>query len=139
VRLNAAEALSPGNCMTRVLKPGGSQEASEAKAIRNSRLGYFSYATWFPILLLVLAVGGAAQQDRKIIKKVNPEYPLIAKKLNLQGTVRVEITIAPEGSVTSIALLGGNPVLSQAVEEAVKQWKYASAPEESKKILEFKF
>jgi hypothetical protein len=70
--------------MTSVLKPSGSQQVGEAKAIRNSRLGFFSYATWFPLLLLVLAVGGAAQQDRKIIKKVNPEYPLIAKKLNLQ-------------------------------------------------------
>jgi protein TonB len=99
----------------------------------------FSYVTWLFILVLALALGSAAQQDRKVIKKINPDYPLIAKKLNLQGTVRVEITIAPEGSVSSIAILGGNPVLSQAVEEAVKQWKYASAPEESKKILEFKF
>jgi len=125
--------------MTHILLAGGSEELGETKAICKSRLDLFSYVTWLFILVLALAQRSAAQQDRKVIKKINPEYPLIAKKLNLQGTVRVEITIAPEGSVSSIAILGGNPVLSQAVDEAVKQWKYASVPEESKKILEFKF
>ena len=53
--------------------------------------------------------------------------------------MRVEITIALEGTVKSVTTLGGNPVLSQAVEDAVKQRKYSSGPAETNKILEFKF
>lgn len=86
-----------------------------------------------------MSVVSGAQQDRRLIRKVDPQYPALAKRLKLEGTVRVEITIALEGTVKSVTTLGGNPVLSQAVEDAVKQWKYSSGPAETKKILEFKF
>lgn len=58
--------------------------------------------------------------------------------MNMTGTVKVEITVAADGSVNEVKTLGGNPVLAAAVEDAVKQWKYTSGPAETKK-LEFKF
>lgn len=96
------------------------------------------------VLVLILVVvffpaGSRSQENRKLIKKVDPVYPDLARKMNMTGTVKVEITIATDGSVKDVKTLGGNPVLVQAVEEAVKQWKYASGPEETKKALEFKF
>lgn len=97
------------------------------------------------VLALVLSLGAVlfparsrSQENRKLIKKVDPVYPDLARKMNMTGTVKVEITIGTDGSVKDVKTLGGNPVLVQAVEEAVKQWKYASGPEETKKA-EFKF
>lgn len=91
------------------------------------------------LILVSFPVGSRGQENRKLIKKVDPVYPELARKMNMTGTVKVEITIAKDGSVTGVKTLGGNPVLVQAVEEAVKEWKYASGPEETKKALEFKF
>ena len=91
------------------------------------------------VVLLFFAAVGQGQENRKLIKKVDPVYPDLARKMNMTGTVKVEITIGTDGSVKDVKTLGGNPVLVQAVEEAVKQWKYANGPEETKKALEFKF
>lgn len=91
------------------------------------------------LILVSFPAGSWSQENRKLIKKVDPVYPDLARKMNMTGTVKVEITIAKDGSVTDVKTLGGNPVLVQPVEEAVKQWKYASGPEETKKALEFKF
>ena len=79
------------------------------------------------------------QESRKLIKKVDPVYPDLARKMHMTGTVKVEISIATDGNVHEVKLLGGNPVLAAAVEDAVKQWKYASGTAETKKALEFKF
>jgi protein TonB len=90
-------------------------------------LGTFSYAQTQEV------------QGRKLVKKVEPEYPDLAQKLRLRGFVKVELTIATDGSVRNVTVLGGNPVLAQAVTDAVKQWKYAPASTETKTNLEFKF
>jgi TonB family protein len=92
------------------------------------------------ISVLFFSPGGSrGQETRKLIKKVDPVYPDLARKMNMTGTVRVEISIATDGSVHDVQILGGNPVLAAAVEDAVKQWKYASGQAETKKALEFKF
>jgi protein TonB len=97
----------------------------------------------FVFLMFVLLCAGSPpawpQEGRKLVKKVDPAYPELAQKMNLRGAVKVEIVIAANGSVQNVTVLGGHPVLSAAVADAVKQWKYASGPEETKKILEFKF
>jgi TonB family protein len=66
-------------------------------------------------------------------------YPHLARKMNMTGTAKVDISIATDGSVQDVQILGGNPGLAAAVEDAVKQWKYASGPAETQKTLEFKF
>jgi TonB family protein len=90
------------------------------------------------VILLFSSVSGRGQEGRKLIKKVDPVYPELARKMNLTGTVKVEISIGADGVVKEVRTLGGNPVLVAAVEDAVKQWKYASGASEIKK-LEFKF
>jgi len=94
-----------------------------------------------PLLLLGLmfsVAGGSAQENRKLLKKVEPVYPDLARRMNMTGTVKVEITVSADGNVNEVKTLGGNPVLAAAVEDAVKQWKYAAGVAETKK-LEFKF
>src|SRR4051794_39370561 len=63
--------------------------------------------------------------DRKIITRVEPEYPETLKRLYIGGVVRVEVVVAANGKVDGTQLLGGNPILGQSAMKAVRQWKYA--------------
>ena len=82
---------------------------------------------------LFVAVTGAAmrasaqESDRRVITRVEPEYPDALKKLYIGGVVRVEVEVAPNGAVKNVKLLGGNPILGQSTMKAVKSWKYAPA------------
>ena len=76
---------------------------------------------------------------RKIVSKVSPNYPEIAKRMNLTGTVKVMATIAPNGNVKSVQPVGGSPVLLQAAQDAVYKWRFAPATAESKEIIELHF
>lgn len=76
----------------------------------------------------VLAVNrGEDSGQRKLLTRVEPEYPETLKRLNIGGTVRLRITISPKGTVENVDLLGGNPILGEAAIAAVKQWVYAAA------------
>lgn len=89
----------------------------------------------------LIGVGSVANGDsagRKIKTKVAPQYPELAKKMHVSGSVRLELLIAANGQVKSVKPLGGHPLLIDAAESAVKQWRYESGPEASE-IVEFKF
>ena len=90
---------------------------------------------------LVFSANGTAQapaaETRKVKTKVDPEYPELARRLNLKGIVRVQVTVAPGGAVKEVKELGGNPVLLDALIRAVRKWKYEPADKES--VLEVKF
>jgi len=80
------------------------------------------------------AVGARAAQtyessaeERKVISRVDPDYPDALKKLYIGGVVRVEVQVAPNGTVKSTKLLGGSPILGQSTMKAIRQWKYAPA------------
>ena len=76
---------------------------------------------------------------RKIVRKVMPTYPDIAKRMKLTGSVKILATVEPDGSVKTIQPMGGSPVLIQAAEDAVYKWKFASAGAESRELLELHF
>jgi protein TonB len=77
--------------------------------------------------------------NRKVKSKVAPMYPELAKHINLAGVVKVEVTVAPNGSIKSARLIGGHPVLGDAALDAVRKWRYEAAPGESTGVLEFRF
>ncbi len=80
-------------------------------------------------LFVVIGVAQTSEQesDRKILTRVQPDYPDELKKLYIGGIVRVEVQVAANGSVKNVKLLGGNPILGQSTMKAVKSWKYAPA------------
>jgi outer membrane biosynthesis protein TonB len=51
----------------------------------------------YPAILLALATSASGQEARKAVSKPTPRYPEVAKRLNLVGTVKVEIVIGPMG------------------------------------------
>jgi len=63
----------------------------------------------------------------KLIKEVNPIYPEAAKANGVQGTVKLHVILAKDGSVRQAELVSGDPLLVQAAIDAVKQWRYRPA------------
>jgi TonB family protein len=76
---------------------------------------------------------------RKVKSKVSPAYPELAKRMSVSGKVKIEVVITPDGRVKSTRVVGGHPLLVQACQDAVKEWKFAAAPEETTQIVEFEF
>jgi TonB family protein len=76
---------------------------------------------------------------RKIKTKVTPAIPELARRMNITGKVKVEVVIAPDGRVKSSRAIGGHPVLVQSCLDAIKEWKFEPAPEESTQMVEFDF
>ena len=103
----------------------------------------------FLILFLALVTAAASTtlaqdpdtspHDRKIVRKVIPSYPELALRLQISGVVKLWVTVAPNGSVKSIEPMGGNPLLIKAGQEAVTNWKFASAPDETRELVELHF
>lgn len=81
----------------------------------------------------------AQTSTRKIKVSVPPEYPELARKMNIQGVARVLLTVAADGKVTGVKELGGNPVLVAALVQAVRKWKYEAADRESEIEVRFEF
>jgi TonB family protein len=77
--------------------------------------------------------------DRKVLSRVDPDYPDALKKLYIGGIVRVEVVVAPNGSVKSTKLLGGSPILGQSTMKAIKQWKYAPAAADETLTVKIEF
>jgi protein TonB len=71
----------------------------------------------------VVRVGGALQAP-ELIKRVEPDYPLLARQARLTGLVIVEAMVDPQGRVSSVRPLRGSPLLVDAAVEAVRQWVY---------------
>jgi TonB family protein len=83
--------------------------------------------------------GTTDDSKRKVKSKVAPAYPELAKRMNVTGKVKIEVVIAPDGHVKSTRVIGGHPLLVQACQDAVKEWKFVAAPEESTQVVEFEF
>ena len=64
-------------------------------------------------------------QESKLIFKVEPIYPEEAKRLGLNGIVRLRVTINEEGQVYRIVAQAGHPMLIQAAFDAVTKWRYS--------------
>ncbi len=103
------------------------------------------------VLLTVVAmaagvgVAGLRAQDgqneivRRAKNRVQPAYPDLARKMNITGTVKVEVVVAPNGTVKEAKVVGGHPVLANAALDAVKKWRFEPAAVESSGVVDFKF
>ena len=76
---------------------------------------------------------------RKAKTKVAPVYPDVARRMSVTGTVKLAVVVAPNGTVKSAKVIGGHPVLVNAAVDAMKRWKFETAPTESSGVVEFTF
>jgi len=67
---------------------------------------------------------GGSVQAALLINKVQPVYPPLARQTRISGTVRLHALISKNGTVTSLEVLSGHPLLVRAAMDAVQQWRY---------------
>jgi len=85
------------------------------------------------------ASSAPVEGPRRVERNIPPEYPEIAGRMKLTGTVQVEAVVRPDGTVKEVRTLGGHPLLADSVARAVKQWRYQTAPKETEEIVKFTF
>jgi TonB family protein len=73
------------------------------------------------------ALAEAAREERKLIHRVEPEYPSDARARHIEGTVVLDTEIQANGQVGTVLVVSGDPLLSEAAIRAVKQWRYEPA------------
>ena len=83
--------------------------------------------------------GTTDEGKRKVKTKVAPAYPELAKRMSVTGKVKIEVVITPDGRVKSTRVIGGHPLLVQSCQDAVKEWKFMPAAQETTQIVEFDF
>jgi TonB family protein len=77
--------------------------------------------------------------ERKVIVVSTPDYPDILRHAQVGGTVRLKATVLPNGSVTNVEIIGGNPILAENAVTAVKKWKYAPAEKQTIEDVSLRF
>jgi TonB family protein len=100
-------------------------------------------ATLLLLSTLVLPAALFEQEDvapaRKILNQVTPQYPQIARNMNLKGSVRAEAVVEPNGIVKTVEVKGGHPLLVRAAQSAIYKWRWAPAAHETREPIEVKF
>lgn len=99
------------------------------------------------VLILMALAGLATAQNppetmgsgRKVVLRIAPVCPELARKMHIQGTVKLEAIVKPNGTVKNTRVLGGNPVLVEAASEAVAKWKFEAGPSETAEVVQLFF
>ncbi len=84
-------------------------------------------------------VADGQQKQRTLVTRVEPQYPETLRQHLIGGTVRLAVTVAPNGTVESVKQLGGNPILVEAAIAAVRQWIYAPSNSRTKQQVTIPF
>jgi outer membrane biosynthesis protein TonB len=98
------------------------------------------------LMLLVLSVQSRhvfaqapAKNTRKVVVRVEPEYPDFFRNGHFEARVVAEATVLPNGNVSSVEIKGGNPMFAEFATKALMKWKYAPAPVQTVEPVIFNF
>jgi len=65
-----------------------------------------------------------AIQEARLVTRIEPVYPVLAKQTHLEGTVIIRAIISKDGHIESLEVLRGHPWLAKAALEAIARWQY---------------
>ncbi len=82
---------------------------------------------------------GPAGESRRLKAGPPPEYPELAQKMKIKGAVQVEASVRRDGTVKEVRVIGGHPLLADALVKAVRGWQYAPAAKDSVVVVRFVF
>ncbi len=102
------------------------EEIAAYVARTRGAIGYVNSAAAFDGVKTLTVYQSENDEARKLIFRVEPEYPPVLLSNHIGGTVRVKATIASNGTVEGVQLVGGNPILGDAAMAAVRKWVYAA-------------
>ncbi len=86
-----------------------------------------------------LADSASVLSGRKTVARFQPEYPALLRASRIGGIVRINATVLPNGTVSKVSILGGNPILAEQAAKAVEHWKFAPAPGPTNEVVSFNF
>jgi TonB family protein len=107
--------------------------------VRQAAVGILLLACTLVTVAPICRSQEAADSARKALLKTPATYPILAKSMNIRGIVKVEAQVAPNGTVKSVVVKGGHPILAQSAVTAVGHWKFEPASRETKELIEIKF
>jgi TonB family protein len=114
--------FSFGNC------PGGLRRAA-VKLFQGAALA----------LILAMVLPARAADDRAVKSRVAPVYPEMAKRLKIDGVVKVAATVDAQGKVMDVKPISGNRMLEAAATDAVKQWRFVPGTGDATVNVEINF
>jgi TonB family protein len=94
---------------------------------------------FFSLAAMAAQTASSARGSRKVTERVAPSYPDLARRMHIQGTVKVEAIVRPNGTVKSTRALGGSPVLVDSATSAVTKWKFEPGPDETTELIQLTF
>jgi TonB family protein len=77
--------------------------------------------------------------ERKVVSRVAPVYPELAKGRHIGSAVKVVVVIRANGTVKSTRAVGGNPVFIESATDAIRNWKFETASEETTAVVQLTF
>jgi len=86
-----------------------------------------------------LAQQEPAEPTRKVVSRVLPNYPEMARTMNIRGSVKAEALVKPNGMVKSVDVKGGHPILVRAAQEAIYRWRWEPSAHETREPIEVRF
>jgi TonB family protein len=107
--------------------------------LRHFQVAVLLVASTALIFLVPSSAQETSQGIRKIVVRVSPQYPNVARNMNIRGIVKLEALVAANGTVKSVEVKGGHPLLVQAAQVAVREWKFEPAPKDTRETIEIKF
>jgi TonB family protein len=103
-------------------------------------LSTYARATLGLLAVSFLALSLLAQsEERKVIKRVQPDYPEVLRVRGIGGVVKVEVSVSAAGIVKTTRVLGGNAALAESAENAVKQWRFEPAATDATFVVSIHF
>ena len=113
---NEHRTISSGNPSLKVdLQPSG-QANSAAGAASTAGVAGSTTATE--------RVRLSPQTAQVVSRPVQPNYPLLAKQMKVQGSVILQALIGKDGLIQDLQVVSGPAILASAAQEAVKQWRF---------------
>jgi len=94
-------------------------------------IGYINLETGADGVRTLTILSAYGNADRKLISRIEPDYPQLLRARSIGGTVRLLVAIAPSGKVTRVEVRGGDAALGEAAAQAVAKWKYSAARSET--------
>lgn len=101
------------------------QEMVSYIARTRGAIGYVSGGANIDGVKALFVAPESSRGERILLKRVEPEYPKELQHRGIEGTVRLSLTVSARGSVQSVQVIGGNPILAEAAEKAAKEWVYS--------------
>ena len=76
----------------------------------------------------------SSNTEQAVTRSVEPNYPLLARQMKVQGSVVLQALIRADGNIQDLHVLSGPAILSAAAQEAVRQWRFKPYYQEGRPV-----